>query len=470
MKKYFTHFTVFCSLFFGSFLSVEAQQLSDDQLKVFQTSDLSKYNFDIEKKSKSLVKSQDLLEKDVAFKVYADALLRISSMINAGDFYINDEITSYLEGMIQKIDPDNNPESGIYRVLLSRSSIPNAFCTVDGTVIVNIGLIGLMENESQLAGVLAHEISHFKKSHSLKQVKASIEDSKSGRRAYSSLYLSMKYSRDSEYEADAAGLNLIAASPFDAYEYSKALELVTGKNSDSTEIDLLQFFKSDVFKLDTSIISAKEVKRLLKKSAKKEERTLLSGNDEMFESHPEGQKRQLAAGEILSSISYMKPTIAANDADFKRFQRLARFEMVKNDYFRADYLQGLHNALRLSDLYPTNAFAKNMIVSNLYWLCNLKSAGVIDDLLDETEIRNIKSMAQLKLIFQETPNDELGKFLFTYLKKLWEADNTNETVLYYLASAADIHLGKETAKIHYKNYSSKFPNGIYITSVNEKLQ
>ena len=163
MKKYFTHFTVFCSLLFGSFLSVEAQQLSDDQLKVFQTSDLSKYNFDIEKKSKSLVKSQDLLEKDVAFKVYADALLRISSMINAGDFYINDEITSYLEGMIQKIDPDNNPESGIYRVLLSRSSIPNAFCTVDGTVIVNIGLIGLMENESQLAGVLAHEISHFKK-------------------------------------------------------------------------------------------------------------------------------------------------------------------------------------------------------------------------------------------------------------------------------------------------------------------
>jgi predicted Zn-dependent protease len=35
-----------------------------------------------------------------------------------------------------------------------------------------------MENESQLAGVLAHEISHFKKSHSLKQVKASNEDSK----------------------------------------------------------------------------------------------------------------------------------------------------------------------------------------------------------------------------------------------------------------------------------------------------
>ena len=166
------------------------------------------------------------------------------------------------------------------------------------------------------------------------------------------------------------------------------------------------------------------MKRLLKKSAKKEERTLLSGNDEMFESHPEGQKRQLAAGEILSSISYVKPTIAANDVDFKRFQRLARFEMVKNDYYRADYLQGLHNALRLSDLYPTNAFAKNMIISNLYWLCNLKSAGVIDDLLDETEIRNIKSMAQLKLIFQETPNDELGKFLFTYLKKLWEADNT----------------------------------------------
>ena len=447
-----------------------AQQQTLDQLKVFQNSDLSKYSFDIDKKARNLAKAQDVLEFENAYKLYSNALQRISSMINTGDFYINDELTSYLEEMIQQIDADNDRELGIYRVLLSKSSIPNAFCVVDGTVIVNIGLIALMENESQLAGVLAHEISHFKKQHSLKQVKASIEDSKSGRRSYANQYLSMKYSRESEYEADAAGLNLIAASKFNAYEYSKALELVTGSKVDSTDIDVLEFFKSDVFKLDTTIITEKEIKRVLRKSSKKENRTLLSGNDDLFESHPEGQKRQLAAGEILASINYKAPVSLLNSDVFIRFQRIARYEMVRNDYYRAEYLQGLYNSLKLLNLYPKDVFAQNMIVSNLFWLCSLKSNGVIEDLLDETEIRNLASMAKLKLIFQETPNDELGKFLFTYLKKLWEADNSNETALYYLASAADIHLGKETAKIHYKNYSTKFPKGIYISNVNEKLQ
>jgi Zn-dependent protease with chaperone function len=471
MEKSVVKFSFLSTLLVFFALAVNAQNPNEDQLKVFQNSDLSKYSFDLDKKAKTLAKDQDILEFEDAYKVYMNALLRISSMINSGDFYVNDEISQYLEEIISKIDPDNNNETGIYRVLLSKSSIPNAFCVVDGTVIVNIGLIGIMENESQLAGVLAHEISHFKKKHSLKQVKASLENQSSGRRSYTSQYLSMKYSRESEYEADAGGLNLVAASPFNANDYSRALELVTGgAPQDTTGVDVLAFFKSDVFKLDTSIITDKEVKRVLRKSSKKEGKTLLSGNDDMFESHPEGQKRQLAATEILSSIDYKAPTTTLNSDVFKRFQRLASYEMVKNDYFRAEYLQGLHNALKLLDKYPSDQFAQNMIVSNLYWLCNLKSAGVLSDLLDETEIMNITSLAKLKLIFKETPNDELGKFLFTYLKKLWEADNSNETVLYYLASAADIHLGKETAKIHYKNYSTKFPKGIYISNVNEKLQ
>lgn len=470
MEKSVVKLSLLSAFLFICALNSLGQQQTLDQLKVFQSSDLSKYSFDIDKKAKTLAKAQDVLEFEDAYKLYSNALQRISSMINTGDFYINDELTSYLEDMIQQIDPDNDRELGIYRVLLSKSSIPNAFCVVDGTVIVNIGLIGLMENESQLAGVLAHEISHFKKKHSLKQVKASLDDSKSGRRSYASQYLSMKYSRESEYEADAAGLNLIASSKFNAHEYSKALELVTGSKVDSSDVDVLEFFKSDAFKLDTSIITEKEVKRILRKSSKKENKTLLSGNDDLFESHPEGQKRQLAAGEILSSINYKAPSIPLNSDGFLRYQRIARYEMVKNDYYRAEYLQGLYNSLKLLNLYPKDVFAQNMIVSNLFWLCSLKSNGVIEDLLDETEIRNLVSMAKLKLIFQETPNDELGKFLFTYLKKLYESDNSNETVLYYLASAADIHLGKETAKIHYKNYSTKFPQGIYISNVNEKLQ
>lgn len=51
-----------------------------------------------------------------------------------------------------------------FRVL--RDPQPNAFALPNGSIYVTTGLIGLLDNESQLAAVLAHEITHVTRRHS----------------------------------------------------------------------------------------------------------------------------------------------------------------------------------------------------------------------------------------------------------------------------------------------------------------
>ena len=47
------------------------------------------------------------------------------------------------------------------------SPVPNAFALPDGQIYVHSGLLAILENEAQLAGVLAHECMHVEGHHSI---------------------------------------------------------------------------------------------------------------------------------------------------------------------------------------------------------------------------------------------------------------------------------------------------------------
>ena len=51
------------------------------------------------------------------------------------------------------------PEIDYYFAVLNSNS-PNAMATPGGYVFISVGLLRLLENEAQLAGILGHEIAH----------------------------------------------------------------------------------------------------------------------------------------------------------------------------------------------------------------------------------------------------------------------------------------------------------------------
>lgn len=82
-----------------------------------------------------------------------------------GLLYDDPELNTYLQGLIDELFPDF---IGKINIKAFKSSELNAFVMSNGSVFVNIGLLARMDNEAQLATVLAHEGIHFTQRHILK--------------------------------------------------------------------------------------------------------------------------------------------------------------------------------------------------------------------------------------------------------------------------------------------------------------
>jgi len=115
----------------------------------------------------------------------------------------------------------------------------NAFALPGGPVYVNVGTIRAADDEAQLAGVMAHEISHIVLRHSTEQASkaamaqlplavlgAAIGQSTAGQLAQlgasigaQSLFL--KYSRDAEREADLLGSQFMYDAGYNPYEMAE---------------------------------------------------------------------------------------------------------------------------------------------------------------------------------------------------------------------------------------------------------
>jgi len=120
----------------------------------------------------------------------------------------------------------------------------NAFALPGGPVWINRGVLHEATNESQLAGVLAHEIAHVSQRHAASQVTqgafanwglgllsamlGNIGGAGAARTAAGTLAGSMflKFSRDDESEADRVGLQILTRAGWDARGMVELLDVL----------------------------------------------------------------------------------------------------------------------------------------------------------------------------------------------------------------------------------------------------
>jgi beta-barrel assembly-enhancing protease len=84
-----------------------------------------------------------------------------------GGAYNDPELLRYINLVGQAVaDVSNRPDIDYHFAILN-TDFPNAFATPGGYVFVSIGLLKMIQNEAQLAGVLAHEVAHISQKHAL---------------------------------------------------------------------------------------------------------------------------------------------------------------------------------------------------------------------------------------------------------------------------------------------------------------
>lgn len=87
-----------------------------------------------------------------------------------GGPYKNDKVQKYITTLGQALaDVSDRPGIKYYFAILN-SDEPNAFATPGGYVFVSKGLLKLVQNEAELAGVLGHEIAHISHRHALQTI------------------------------------------------------------------------------------------------------------------------------------------------------------------------------------------------------------------------------------------------------------------------------------------------------------
>lgn len=166
---------------------------------------------------------------------------RIMREVRADPAYVDDpELTDYVTSVGQRLlaVADNPPRDMTYFVV--RDDTVNAFALVGGHIGIHTGLIALTQNESELAGVMAHETGHILQKHQARMVHSASRAQWTSLAALALAVLASRsassgqateaamvgasalqiqqqidYTRENEREADRVGFQLLSRSGYD---------------------------------------------------------------------------------------------------------------------------------------------------------------------------------------------------------------------------------------------------------------
>ena len=154
-----------------------------------------------------------------------------------GGAYSNRSIERLIAPIAGALVTHSNDPERAYDITILDSPAINAFALPGGYLYVTRGLLGLANDESEVAAVLAHEIAHVASNHGIersKQAKARtiaervvndvVTNELAGAKAKASAELKLaSFSQTQELQADAVGIKMLARAGFDPFAAARLL-------------------------------------------------------------------------------------------------------------------------------------------------------------------------------------------------------------------------------------------------------
>ncbi len=162
------------------------------------------------------------------------------SLSESGLEYPDEKLTAYLNEIGKKLQPPEVYERIPFEIRVLQNPYSNAFAYPNGVIYIHSGILARMDNEAQLATLLAHEMTHATHRHQVRQFRrlqnrtavfASMQATLGGLPAIGDLASALGeigtmaavsgYSRELESEADMVGLRLMMDAGYDPREAPK---------------------------------------------------------------------------------------------------------------------------------------------------------------------------------------------------------------------------------------------------------
>lgn len=181
----------------------------------------------------------------------------ISGLLGAAALVDDPKLQYYVNDVGSWIAAQTSRSNLPWRFGVIQSDGINAFAAPGGYIVITRGLFSLLENEAQLAGVLAHEISHVTRKHHLMALQKTMkrdfwggimvkaasdgkdrENLKKLVNAGVQLY-STGLDRSFEYDADLSGVVLAARAGYDPFAFLDVLTTIDSINPSAGELAVL---------------------------------------------------------------------------------------------------------------------------------------------------------------------------------------------------------------------------------------
>lgn len=390
-----------------AFSGLRAQNNELANFKVLKSSGEIPLDFRQWVSEKYKIQKQQINKKDARWsrKAHHRFILESNFFLNevllSGDVLFNDPVTVYINKVAEVLLKDEPVLRNKLRFYAVKSPAVNAFATDQGLIFVNIGLIAQLENEAQLAFVLAHEITHYIKKHTL-SLYLETEQINKGKGDYNRysyddrLFARHFRSREMENEADEVGMALYEKTAYSLKTVNGVFDVLLYAHLPFDELPFaMESIETKYYKIPEEYI-LKEIKSI----------SVAEDVDDSESTHPNIKKRREKMITFIESRSDEGRSAFINPKEEFYFVRnLARFESLSQYMFARDYGNAFYNAFVLKKEFPDNPFVNRVFAASLYSLAKYHTQKKIGEVL--TRHAKVEGQAQqiYHLFRQMKPNE-----------------------------------------------------------------
>ena len=277
----------------------------------------------------------------------------------------NDSLSNYVTKVARVLLKDDTALFNKLHFYVYKDPALNAYTSATGNILITIGLLAQIENEGQLAFILAHEITHYKQEHMLKGYINREELEENGPTyTWSSSYYS--YNQEQELEADRLGFELYKQSPYAISDAKRCFDILEYSDLpfDDMPFDTL-FFNKDYMKIPVGYYKH-EVDPIY--------------TDDNYEdrssTHPNVRKRRMALLATMDSVPETNRVHFVNSkTEFLDVRESARYEMCRLLLSQREYSAAIYASYMMLQKHPGDLELRKIIGYSLYNLAAYKQSG-----------------------------------------------------------------------------------------------
>jgi Zn-dependent protease with chaperone function len=418
------------------------------------------------------------IKSPVLKRLYTSRTHALISSIKSGAIMQDDSLQQFVDEILHKLLTSNAMSGNEIRVLVLRNPLPNAFCYGEGTLMVTVGLLSRIENESQLAFALAHELAHHELDHITLRLEEEVAK-KLARRTRQEItkimngeislenieefkkliYDASQYSREMERQADSLGFALFRNAGYNQKEAVTMLTLLDSAEVPKRKLGARLF---NAFNFSKYTFDPAWLKPRLSIYSERPTHTFFLSIDSL-QSHPDIALRKTALRHMLGNdqapLNYQPSGFVSSVI------AIADFEVIESAFYTRQYDRCIHQALQLLSLYPDNAYLIGKIARVLIVLHEATMNHAFELFVPQYTFYYHEEARKVNNFLYNLSPAEIAELAYHFLNNEgnFKEDHEEHYFLLWRISALT-HRNNVQAKIK-EVYRTRYPKGMFLSKM-----